>query len=181
MLKKSILVLIVVVGLAAIGSLFIGNLRLSRQELKSCFSDVQGLKAGAGVRIAGVDVGRVRSVRANPQNKNCPAEVEMALATAYDLRLPKDAIAAIETAGILGQSYVAIDVSQASGAPLENYGYLRSKPTKPLPSAEDFRKALDIENLLKALDTRLAIIEASKTSEKVPKDKTKSSSQHPKP
>jgi ABC-type transporter Mla subunit MlaD len=100
MLRKSILVLMVIVGLAAIGSLFIRNFRLSRQELKSCFDDVQGLKAGAVVRIAGVDVGTVLSVRANPQNKNCPAEVEMALATSYDLRLPKDAIAAIETAGI---------------------------------------------------------------------------------
>jgi phospholipid/cholesterol/gamma-HCH transport system substrate-binding protein len=179
MFRKSILVLMVIVGLAAIGSLFIRNPRLSRQELKSCFSDVQGLRAGAEVRIAGVDVGTVRSVRANPQNKNCPAEVEMALATSYDLRVPKDAIAAIETAGVLGQSYVDIDVSQASGAPLENYGYLKSKATKPLPSAEDFLKAMDTS--LKALDTRLAIIEASKASEKNPKGKTGPPAQQPKP
>jgi ABC-type transporter Mla subunit MlaD len=170
MLRKPILVLIVV-ALAAIVILFIGNARLSRQELKSCLSDVQRLREGAEVRIAGVEVGTVRSVRANPQNKNCPAEVGMAVATSYKLHVPKDAIAAIERAGILGQSYVGIDVSQASGAPLENYGYLKSKPTKPLPSAEDFRKALATEDFLKALDTRLAIIEASKPSEKVPKDK----------
>ena len=167
MLRRSVLVLIV-----AIGILFVGNLHLSRQALKSCFSDVQGLREGAGVRIAGVDVGTARSVRANPQNKNCPAEVEMALITSYDLRVPKDAIVAIQTEGLLGQSYLDIDVNQASGPPIENYGYLKSKPTKPLPSAED---------LLKALDTRLAIIDASIASEKTSKGSAAPHSGQPRP
>ncbi len=162
MLRKSILLLMVVVGLAAIGSLLVRNVHLSHQELKSCFSDVQGLREGAGVNIAGVDVGTVRSVRANPQNKDCPAEVEMALSTSYDLRVPKDAIAAIETTGLLGHSYVDIDVSQASGAPIENYGYLKSKLTKPSPSVED---------QLKAADVLLRLVQAAKEAEKeVPKD-----------
>jgi phospholipid/cholesterol/gamma-HCH transport system substrate-binding protein len=162
MLRRSILLLMVIVGLAAIGSLFVRNVHLLHQNLKSCFSDVQGLKKGAGVNIAGVDVGTVRSVRANPQNKNCPAEVEMALSTPYDLRVPKDAIAAIETTGLLGQSYVDIDVSQASGAPIENYGYLKSKLTRPSPSVED---------QLKAADVLLRLVQAAKEAEKeVPKD-----------
>ena len=99
MLRKSILVLIIVVGVAAIGTLFINPLRYSRQDIKSCFDDAGALRAGAAVRIAGVDVGTVRSVRANPQNKNCPAEIEMALATAYEIRIPKDSLAEINTAG----------------------------------------------------------------------------------
>lgn len=161
MLRKSILVLMIVVGLAAIGSLFVRNVHLSRQEIKSCFNDVQGLKEGAGVSIAGVDVGKVRSVRANPQDKNCPAEVEMALSTSYDLHVPKDAIAEIETLGLLGQSYVDIDVSQASGAPIEDYGYLKSKLTRPSPSVED---------QLKAADLLFRLVQAAKDADKeVPK------------
>jgi phospholipid/cholesterol/gamma-HCH transport system substrate-binding protein len=174
LLRRWIIVLIAVVGLAGIAILVVGNLRLSRQELKSCFSDVQGLKAGAGVRIAGVDVGTVRSVRAIPQNKNCPAEVEMALATSYELRVPQHAIAAIEQAGILGERYVDIDISQASGPPVENYGYLKGKTTKPL-SAED---------VLRAVDKRLTMIEASIKSiesEKTSKGSAAPHSQHPKP
>ncbi len=89
MLRKSLLVLMIVIGLAAVGSLFINPLRYSRQDIKSCFNDAGGLRAGASVRIAGVEVGTVRSVRANPQNKNCPAEVEMALATTYENQNPK--------------------------------------------------------------------------------------------
>jgi ABC-type transporter Mla subunit MlaD len=70
-----------------------------------------------------VDIGTVRRVRANPQRKDCPAEVEMALATTYEIRIPKDSVAGIETAGVLGESFVSIDASQASGQPVENYGY----------------------------------------------------------
>ena len=172
MLRKWVLVLIVVVGLAAIGILLVGNVRLSRQELKSCFSDVQGLRTGAEIRISGVDVGTVHSVRANPQNKDCPAEVEMSLATPYDLHVPRDAIAGIGTTGLLGQSYLDIDVSQASGPPLENYGYLKSKPTRPPPA---------IENLLDSLGMAAAIAEASKAAEKTSVGKMSSSSPRRKP
>ncbi len=153
MFRKSILVLIVVVGLAAIGSLFINPFRYHRQQIKSCFNDVQGLREGGPVRLAGVDIGTVHRVRADPQKKDCPAEVEMALATAYEIRIPKDSIAGIETAGLLGEPYVDIDVTQAVGGPTENYGYLKSKQSKPTAS---------LGNHLKALDLILRLVEASK-------------------
>src|SRR5277367_4926536 len=127
MTRRSIWVLMIVVGVAVLGGLFIDPARYSRQNIKSCFDDADGLRAGAAVRIAGVDVGRVRSVRASPQNKNCPAEVEMALTTPYEIRIPKDSIAETNIAGLLGEVYVNIDATQASGAPIENYGYLKSK------------------------------------------------------
>ena len=63
-----------------------------------------------------------------------------------------------------------IDVSQSSGPPLENYGYLKSKATKPLPSSEDFLRALDTS--LKVLDTRLGVVAASQESEKNSKGST---------
>jgi ABC-type transporter Mla subunit MlaD len=162
LLRKSILVLMIVVGVAAIGSLFINPLRYSRQDIKSCFDDVGGLRAGATVRIAGVDVGTVRSVRANPQNKNCPAEVEMALATNYEIRIPKDAIAETNTAGVLGEVYVNIDTTQASGEPIENYGYLKGKHSQTTLSRDD---------QLRAADVLLRLVRTLKEAEKgVPQD-----------
>jgi phospholipid/cholesterol/gamma-HCH transport system substrate-binding protein len=152
----------IVVGVAAIGSLFPNPLRYSRQDIKSCFDDAGGLRAGAAVRITGVDVGTVRSVRAHPQNKNCPAEVEMALATTYEIRIPKDSIAETNTAGLLGEVYVNIDTAQASGAPIENYGYLKSKPSKT---------TLSLADQLKAADVLLQLVRTFKEAEKeVPKD-----------
>ena len=66
----------------------------------------------------------------------------MALATTYKIRIPKDSIAGIETAGVLGESFVSIDAFQASGSPIENYGYLKSRPSIPPTSFEDYLKAL---------------------------------------
>ena len=145
MWRKSILALVVIVGLVAIGSLFVsrvGCVGCVHQELKSCFDDVRGLKSGAVVRLAGVDVGRVRSVRAQPQNRGCPAEVQIDLATSYALPVPEDALTDIETAGVLGERFVSIDVSHASGPMIENYGYLKSKPTRPQPSLEDVARGM---------------------------------------
>jgi ABC-type transporter Mla subunit MlaD len=147
----------VLVGFAAVGSLFVNRSRYFRQDLKSCFNDAGGLQAGAPVRIAGVPVGTVKSVRANPQNTNCPAEVEMALATTYEIRIPKDSIIGIETAGLLGEAYLNIDTSQALGAPIENYGYLRSKPSK---------NTLSVGEQLRATDAVLRLVQALKESEK---------------
>ncbi len=162
MLRKSLLVLMIVIGLAAVGSLFINPLRYSRQDIKSCFNDAGGLRAGASVRIAGVEVGTVRSVRANPQNKNCPAEVEMALATTYEIRIPKDSITETETAGLIGEVYLSVDTTQASGASIENYGYLKSKPGK---------NTLSLGDQLKAEGAVLRLVQALREAEKeVPKD-----------
>ncbi len=162
MLRKSLLVLMIVIGLAAVGSLFINPLRYSRQDIKSCFNDAGGLRAGASVRIAGVEVGTVRTVRANPQNKNCPAEVEMALATTYEIRIPKDSITETETAGLIGEVYLSIDTTQASGASIENYGYLKSKPGK---------NTLSLGDQLKAEGAVVRLVQALREAEKeVPKD-----------
>lgn len=134
------MVLMIAVGLAAIGSLFVGQLGLHRLKLKSCFENVQGLRSGAAVRIAGVEVGTVGSVRPNPRNKSCPAEIEMQLATTYELKVPSDAVAEIDTAGVLGASFVNIDASRASGMPAENYSYLKGKPAAPPLSIEEIEK-----------------------------------------
>lgn len=156
-MRKLILALIVIVGMAAIGSLFVNRLHYSHLYLKSCFDDAGGLRAGAPVRISGVEIGTVRSVRANPQNKNCPAEVEMVLATTYDIRIPRDSIVETNTAGLMDEVYANIDITQASGEPIENYGYLKSKSS---------RATLPLADQLKAADILLRLARSFKEAEK---------------
>jgi phospholipid/cholesterol/gamma-HCH transport system substrate-binding protein len=163
MIRKILLALIIAVGLSTIGFLAVGRQRYYHLELKSCFNDVQGLKAGASVRIAGVDVGSVRQVKANPNTRNCPAEVDMRLATTYEITVPKDAIAGIATAGLLGETYVEMDTAQAEGGPSENYGYLKSKQSNPMPSLADYLKVFDEH--LRTLDVITGLVEASKAKE----------------
>src|SRR5689334_19906944 len=91
-----------------------------RIQIKTYFRDAKGLRAGAPVELAGVKVGEVESVRARPELKENPAEVVMNLQTDYALNIPADAVATLSTAGILGETFAAIDVANTSGAPIAN-------------------------------------------------------------
>lgn len=110
-----------------------------RLPVRACFQNVKGLRAGAAVRIAGVEVGNVRSVRAQPTNASCPAAVEMEIATDYSISLPSDAVASIDTDGILGASYLAIDAAHAFGSPLTSGSQIRSREgsTPGTPNLEE--------------------------------------------
>ena len=103
-------------------------------QVKAYFLDAHGLRAGAPVRVAGVDVGRVTEVRVRPELKEHPAEVTMLLQTPYELRIPNDSIVLLSTAGLLGETYPEIEIRYASGLPLENGAVLKTRealnPTK---------------------------------------------------
>jgi phospholipid/cholesterol/gamma-HCH transport system substrate-binding protein len=142
LLRKATLIGIVTVGSAAVVFLLVGKQPFyHRLRLKSCFDNVHGLRSGGSVEIAGVDVGIVRAVRVDPNLKGCPVTVDMEMATPYELRIPKDSVAMVKTAGVLGASVVDIDVSQANASPVENYGYLKSRAS-PDP-VDEFMKNLD--------------------------------------
>lgn len=67
--------LIVSVGLLALASFSLLKISAGPSlRLKTCFQDVSGLRPGAKVRLAGVEVGAVREVRAQPTNKTAQAQ-----------------------------------------------------------------------------------------------------------
>jgi phospholipid/cholesterol/gamma-HCH transport system substrate-binding protein len=68
------------------------------------FGSVSGLKEGAVVEIAGVQVGKVAAIRLQPDDYR--AVVEMAMDRG--VQLSEDSIASIRTAGIIGDRYVNI-------------------------------------------------------------------------
>src|SRR5262249_48910038 len=103
-------------------------------------TDAQGLRTGAAVRLAGVEIGSVHRVLVNPQRKDCPAEAEIGVAASNDIRIPRDALVRAGTAGVLGETYLEIDIAAASGPPVEEYGYLKTMTTGPPPSFEDLIK-----------------------------------------
>jgi len=112
-----------------------------RIELKVYFLNANGLRAGAPVRLAGVEVGKITGVRARPEMQAAPAEVTMELRTPYELNIPNDSTVSLDTAGVLGETFAEINVLGASGAPVKNTGVLKEKPTK-LPSAEQIIEKL---------------------------------------
>jgi len=71
-------------------------------ELQATFTNSGGLKAGSGIIIAGVEVGRVKSVAL----EDYQAYVVMNLPS--DVKIQEDAIASIRTKGLIGEKYVDI-------------------------------------------------------------------------
>ena len=103
-------------------------------KLKCYFQDAQGLRPGARVRVAGVDVGSVTGVRVRPELRDHAAEVAMSLHTQYELKIPRDSAASLETTGVLGETFVQIHVQDASGPPLQDGGVLQSRASdSPTP------------------------------------------------
>ena len=84
------------------------------------FNNVSGLAVRAKVTVAGVTVGQVTAIHLDPISVR--AVVDMAIRKDVDY-LTTDSIAAIKTAGVLGEQYVSISVG---GAPdvLEDGGVI---------------------------------------------------------
>jgi hypothetical protein len=97
-----------------------------RMSLTTYFRNGLGLQPGASVRVDGVDIGSVTSVRVRPELGERPVEVLMAIATSYDLAIPKDSIASLATAGVLGPTFVDIDTRHAQGVRAESNSVLKS-------------------------------------------------------
>ncbi len=68
------------------------------------FGSVSGLKAGATVEIAGVQVGKVAAIHLDPDDY----EAVVRLAMFPQIQLQEDSIASIRTSGIIGDKYVSI-------------------------------------------------------------------------
>jgi len=99
--------LFIVAGVICLGYL---SIRLGKMEifggkgydLQATFSNAGGLKVGSGILIAGVEIGRVKSI----VMENYQASVVMGLPT--DVKIQDDAIASIRTKGLIGEKYIDI-------------------------------------------------------------------------
>lgn len=69
------------------------------------FDNIGGLKPRAPVRSAGVDVGRVLSIRLDPQTYQGLVTMELR----RDVQFPKDSSAKILTSGLLGDQYIGLE------------------------------------------------------------------------
>lgn len=75
-------------------------------EVTATFDNIGGLRPGAPVTMAGVKIGRVRSITID--NTTFEARVTLDISKQYD-NLPKDSNAKILTAGLLGEQYVGLE------------------------------------------------------------------------
>ncbi len=100
--------LFVIIGLLCLGylSIKLGKLELignNYYKIYAVFDSVSGLKSGASVEIAGIEVGRVERVFLNDDDM---AVIELKIKK--DISLQQDVVAAIRTKGIIGDKFIKI-------------------------------------------------------------------------
>jgi len=135
--------LFVLVGLCAVAwlSIRVGGLSLGdsdRIQLYAAFDQIGALKPRSPVVIAGVKIGQVMGI-----NLGSDLRAHVTLHVDGNLKLPDDSTAAIRTAGLLGDQFVALE----PGASEEDL-----KPGATIAFTEN---ALSIESLISKFATNL--------------------------
>jgi phospholipid/cholesterol/gamma-HCH transport system substrate-binding protein len=145
-----------------------GGFFVHRIHLKSYFDNAEGLRVGAPVRLSGVDIGNVVKIQIvrDKDKQLTPVEVVMKVSTKYDFNLRRDSVTSLDTAGVLGETYLDIDSAQAIGP------FAKDGDTLPTQVHPDFNEVVrssqstlqNMDALLKRADRILAFAESGKGS-----------------
>ena len=150
-LRVGLTVLVASVTLAVLIFVMSGTVSpFSRKiALRAYFENAAGLVKGAPVRLAGVDIGNVDAVHyvKDPTRKGTPVEVVMKISAHHRDEVLRGSaanhfkdgsLATLETAGVLGATFVDIDSSKAGGPPVKDGDELM---TTESPGVQDVLKA----------------------------------------
>jgi phospholipid/cholesterol/gamma-HCH transport system substrate-binding protein len=88
------------------------------RQVNALFSEIQDLKIGDRVKMAGVEVGRVQSI----QLTNNKVLVVMKVRSTAEIKT--DSAASIKFMGLLGQNFVAVDFGTPRGEPLKDNQFI---------------------------------------------------------
>ena len=100
-----------------------GGFFWQRYSLKTMFANIAGLKEGAPVRVAGVEVGSVSELNFSGDR----VEVVMEVNREHRSRITSTSMASLGSVSLLGEA--AVDITAASdGTPVPEWGYVRSGP-----------------------------------------------------
>lgn len=126
------------IGILCLGYL---SIKLGKMELlggnyyhiSARFDSVSGLKTGARVELAGVEVGSVERIGLSNDSGD-QAEVTMKIKDG--IKITDDVIASVRTSGIIGDKFIKLSPG-GSGQPLKNGGKIR-----------ETESSIDIEELV---------------------------------
>jgi phospholipid/cholesterol/gamma-HCH transport system substrate-binding protein len=125
----------VLVGIICLGylSIKLGKLEIiggDLYEVDALFNSASGLKPGATVEIAGVEVGRVKAINLKEDR------AMVRLAVQNGTKLYSDTIASIKTRGIIGEKFLALSPGGGGDS------------LKPGDTIRDTESGLDLEELV---------------------------------
>src|ERR1700728_3986004 len=145
-----------------------GGYFTKRIALVSYFDNAEGLRVGAPVRLSGVDIGNVAHIFIVPDKDKqlTPVKIVMKVSTKYSFSLRRDTRASLATAGVLGETFMDMDSSQAVGPVAQDGDML---PTRVHPDFNEVVRSSqstlqNMDALLKRADRILAFAESGKGS-----------------
>ncbi len=104
-----------------------GGFFWQRYSLKTVFPNIAGLKEGAPVRLAGVEVGRSRALNWSA----IASRSSMEIARDMQPRVTTRSVASLGSVSLLGEA--AVDITASSqGTPIPEWGYMRAGPADRL-------------------------------------------------
>jgi phospholipid/cholesterol/gamma-HCH transport system substrate-binding protein len=127
--------LFIIAGILCLGylSVKLGKMEIMGErgyEIYGVFSNIGGLKVGSSVEIAGVNVGRVKSIVLDD------FQARVVFNFPKDLPIQEDAIASIKTRGLIGEKYIEITPGGSE------------KVIKPGGRIRETQPAIDMEELI---------------------------------
>jgi phospholipid/cholesterol/gamma-HCH transport system substrate-binding protein len=132
--RLAIFVSVCVLGAFALIAIFAQLRFQDEQTYNAIFSTVSGLKNGNFVRIAGVEVGKVKNIRVRDD-----ATVQVTFSTDHSVVLTEGTRAVIRYADLIGGRYLALEQGPGSTTKLSPSGTIPTDRTSP---------ALDLDALI---------------------------------
>ncbi|MFA5092859.1 MAG: MlaD family protein [Candidatus Omnitrophota bacterium] len=117
------------------------------------FNFVNGVKVGAPVRFAGVDVGEVKKIKLSYIPETNRSNICLVVWVRDVIKIPVDSSVWVNTLGLLGEKYVEIIPGKDYANSLQDKGSMVG--VDPLPIHEIFNRA---ESILRNLDEGVAQI-----------------------
>jgi phospholipid/cholesterol/gamma-HCH transport system substrate-binding protein len=141
-----------------------GGIFAPKLKLRSYFTNASGLKDGAPVTLEGVTIGNVLHIRVVPERNPTPVEVTMRVGEDFLRDIHVNSTTSIAQAGVLGDSYLDIDSSRASGPPPANNAELRATESPNIQSVISTSQdsIQEISTLIRKIDILMDSINSKK-------------------
>jgi phospholipid/cholesterol/gamma-HCH transport system substrate-binding protein len=133
----------------------------------SFFDNAEGVRAGAPVTLQGVPIGNVVAIEVVPNHGLTPVRVSMRVLKKVAQGIPNDSTAALTQAGVLGETFVDIDSTQAkSKTPVQDGAELKIHDN---PSISDVMKSTqsslqNVDVLIRRIDHIVSFIDSGQGS-----------------
>jgi len=167
-LRVGIFVIVALVGFVAVIYVLGARARLfeARFTIHADFTEVGGLREGATVRLAGVQIGRVTDVHLPPEPGG-KVRVDLTIGKQFADRIRGDSVARIETQGLLGDRIVEITVGSTAAPAVKAGDAIASRDPTDIAQIVG-EGAATMKRVAALADTLRATAEAVNQSKLVP-------------